>query len=323
MTNDQRQKTNFVHLHVHTHYSLLDGMCKIPELLDRAKELGMDSLAITDHGVMYGAIEFYKEAKKRDMKPIIGFEAYIAPRKLTDKEGKQDTKPGHLILLAKDEEGYKNLMKLTTIAHLEGYYYKPRIDKELLKKHSGGLVALSGCIKGEIGNNILNDNYEKAVEVAKEFREIFGEDFYLEMQYTHDGWAEQVKVNSGVKKIAKRLGLPMVVTNDVHYVKKDDSEAQDALLCLQTGTFVDTDNRMKMDGEQHLVEPEILAEAFKDTPEALENTVLIAKKCNLELELGKILIPKFETPKGFTEKTYLEKLVNEGVSKRYKEITPE
>lgn len=314
----------FTHLHVHTHYSLLDGMCKIPEILDRAKELGMDSLAITDHGVMYGAIEFYKEAKKRDMKPIVGFEAYIAPRKLTDKEGKLDTRPGHMILLAKNEEGYKNLMKLTTIAHLEGYYYKPRIDKEILKKYSKGLVALTGCANGEIPRNILDGNLEGAKKAALEFREIFAEgDFYLEMQYVQKEWSDQAKINEGLKKLSRELKLPLVVTSDVHYIEKDDAEAQDVLLCLQTGAFADDADRMKMPGNWSLLTQEEILAQFKDTPEALENTVEVAKKCNLELELGGILIPNFETPKGFTEKTYLEKLVKEGIKDKYKEITPE
>lgn len=310
--------SNFVHLHVHTHYSLLDGMCKIPDLLDRAKELGMDSLAITDHGVMYGAIEFYKEAKKRDMKPIIGFEAYIAPRKLTDKEGKIDTKPGHMILLAKNQEGYKNLMKLTTIAHLEGYYYKPRIDKETLKKHSEGLIALTACGSGEVGRNLKEGDYEKAKAAALEFEKIFGKgNFYLEMQFVHPEFPEQKIINDGLKKLSKETNIPLVATNDIHYIYRDDAEAQDVLLCLQTGNFVEDENRMKMEGNWSLLSPEEMAEAFRDTPEALENTVRIAEECNLEIELGNIIIPRFEVPKDETPKSYLKKLVYEGFKNRY------
>jgi len=298
-------------------------MCKIPELLDRAKELGMESLAITDHGVMYGAIEFYLEAKKRGIKPIIGFESYIAPRKLTDKEGKIDTRPGHLVLLARNETGYKNLMKLTSVAHLEGYYYKPRIDKEVLKKYSEGLIALSACgSSGVVGRHLRDGNYEKAKEAALEYKNLFEEgNFYLEIQYVHSGFPEQEEINKGIKKIAKETGIPLVVTNDVHYINKDDAEAQDVLLCLQTGAFVNDENRMRMEGNQSLISPKEMEEAFQDTSEALENTAKIADMCNLELDLGKILIPDFKITEGETVREYLRKLVDEGLKKRYSEVT--
>ncbi len=316
-------KTNFVHLHVHTHYSLLDGMGKIPDYLDKVKDLGMPALAITDHGVMYGAIEFYKEAKKRNIKPIIGCECYIAPRKLTDKTGKIDTKPFHIVLLAKNQVGYKNLMKLVTVAHMEGYYYKPRIDKDLLAVYSDGLIALSACINGEVASQIINVNKGAAKKAALEYNEIFGQgNFYLELQ-DHPDLAEQKIVNTEIKKLAKETGIPLVITNDVHYVNLDDAEAQDVLVCVQTGKLVSDENRMKMTSDNSLRVPEELARVFADVPEALSNTVKIADMCNLDLDLGKILIPDFPVPKGITLKSYLDKLVKEGLEERYGEPTNE
>lgn len=316
-------KTNFVHLHVHTHYSLLDGMGKINDYLDKAKSLGMDALAITDHGVMYGVIEFYKEAKKRGIKPIIGCECYIAPRKLTDKTAKVDTKPYHIVLLAANEKGYKNLLKLTSIAHLEGYYYKPRIDKKTLREHAEGLIALSACLHGEVSTHLTNVNREAAKKAALEYQEIFGKDnYYLELQ-DHPDLPEQKMVNKEMIKLSKETGVPLVVTNDVHYANKEDAEAQDILLCVQTGKFVSDEDRMKMSTDNSLRNPEDLAKAFSEVPEALENTVKIAEKCNLKLDLGKILIPDFPVPKGETLKSYLEKNVKEGLLKRYGKIEKE
>jgi len=312
-----KTKTNFVHLHVHTHYSLLDGMGKIPDYLDKAKEMGLPALAITDHGVMYGAIEFYKEAKKRDIKPIIGCECYIAPRKLTDKTGKIDTKPYHLVLLAKTLIGYKNLMKLVTIAHLEGYYYKPRIDKELLAANSEGLIALSACIHGEVANQIINVNREAAKKAALEYNKMFGQGgFYLELQ-DHPDLAEQKLVNAELIKLSRETGIPLVVTNDVHYANLEDAEAQDVLICVQTGKLVSDEDRMRMTSDNSMRDPDELASVFSEVPEALENTVKIAEMCDLELDLGKILIPDFPVPKSFTLKSYLEKLVKEGLERRY------
>lgn len=318
-----KTKTKFVHLHVHTHYSLLDGMGKIPDYLDKAKDLGMSALAITDHGVMYGAIEFYKEALKRNIKPIIGCECYVAPRKLVDKTAKIDTRPYHIVLLAKNLTGYKNLMKLVTIAHLEGYYYKPRVDKEVLKKYSEGLIALSACLHGEVATHIININKKAAKKAVLEYVDIFGQgNFYLELQ-DHPDLPEQKLVNAEIIKLSKETGVAPVVTNDVHYVNLDDAEAQDILICVQTGKFVTDDDRMKMSTDNSLRDPESLAKTFSHVPEALENTVKIADQCNLELELGKILIPDFPIPKDFTLKTYLEKLVQEGLKKRYQQISPE
>lgn len=312
----------FVHLHVHTQYSLLDGMCKLPQLLDKAKKYGMEACAITDHGVMYGVIDFYKEAKNRDIKPIIGCEMYVAPRRMTDKEGKIDTRPSHLVLLAKNEVGYKNLMKLSTEAHLRGYYYKPRVDKELLSKHSKGLIALSGCLQGDIVSKLMDGQEEKATEALKYYKDTFGDDFYLEMQY-QPGIEDQERGNELLKKFAKAHNVPLVATKDVHYIDKDDKEAHDALLCIQTGRTVEDVNRMKMESDFDFMSPKEMIEAFKDTPEAVENTVKIAEKCNLEIELGKILIPKFDVPKGYTLKSYLEELVEEGIKKKYGKVTSE
>ncbi len=318
-----KTKTKFVHLHVHTHYSLLDGMGKIPDYINKAKELGMPALAITDHGVMYGAIEFYKEALKKEIKPIIGCECYIAPRRLTDKTGKVDTRPYHIVLLAKNMTGYKNLLKLVTTAHLEGYYYKPRIDKPLLKKHAEGLIALSACLQGEIATHLKNVNREAAKKAIGEYFEIFGkEDFYLEMQ-DHPDLPEQKMVNDELIKLAKETGAQLVATNDVHYANLDDAEAQDVLICVQTGKLVSDEDRMKMSTDNSMRDPEDLAKAFAHVPEAIENTVKIADKCNLELDLGGILIPDFPAPSGFTTKTYLEKLVKEGLAERYGEVTGE
>jgi len=316
-------KAKFVHLHVHTHYSLLDGMGKIPDYLDKAKELGMPAMAITDHGVMYGAIEFYKEAKKRDIKPIIGCECYVAPRTLHDKEARVDAKPYHLVLLARNKTGYQNLMKLVTIAHIDGYYYKPRIDKDTLRQYSEGLIGMSACLNGEPARTIVNGDYEKAKKAALEYQEIFGKDYYyLELQ-DQPGAEDQRIANEGLKKISKETGIGLVVTNDVHYVNKDDAEAQDVLLCVQMGKMVTDEDRMKMNMDNSMRTYEDLLAAFPDVPEAFENTVKIAEMCDLTIELGGILIPDFPTPDGLTEGKYLEKLVDEGIARRYGKKTPE
>jgi len=316
-------KAKFVHLHVHTHYSLLDGMGKIPDYLDKAKALGMPAMSITDHGVMYGAIEFYKEAKKRDINPIIGCECYVAPRTLHDKEARVDAKPYHLVLLAENNVGYHNLMKLASIANIDGYYYKPRIDKDTLRKYSEGLIGLSACLGGEPARNAMNGDYAKAKAAALEYSEIFGKDhYYLELQ-DQPGVPEQERANEGLKRIAKETGIGLVVTNDVHYVNKDDAEAQDILLCVQMGKTVNDEDRMKMTMDNSMRTYEDLAKAFPDVPEAFENTVKIAEMCNVTIELGGMLIPDYPVPDGLTENKYLEKLVEEGVTRRYGVKTPE
>lgn len=325
------KKSQFIHLHVHTHYSLLDGMCKVPQLLDRAKEYGMPACAITDHGVMYGAIEFYKEAKERGIKPIIGCEMYLAPRTLHDKTGKIDTKPNHLVLLAKNVEGYKNLIKLVTIAHLEGYYYKPRIDKKVLSENTKGLIALSGCANGVVGRSLKENNYQQAKKAAEEYSGLFEKgDFYLEMQVEQPEWPDQKIINQGLKKISEETKIPIVATSDVHYLYKDDAEAHDVLLCVQTGSLAADENRMRMPGNWSLLSGQEMAEAFKEYPEAIENTAKIAEKCKFTDEFSlpwaedkKVLIPNFDLPKEETKRSYLEKLVAKGLSEKYGKLTEE
>jgi DNA polymerase-3 subunit alpha len=310
----------FTHLHVHTHFSLLDGLAKIDDILDRAKELGMDSLAITDHGVLYGAIEFYIKAKARGIKPIIGCEMYITPTDLHSKNpDSADRKRHHLILLAKNEAGYKNLMRLITIAHLEGFYYKPRIDKTVLRSHSEGLIGLSACAEGEVPSAAISGNLEKAEKLALEYQDIFGAgNFYLELMH-HPKYAPQQIANDVLIAISKKYAIPLVATNDIHYVKEDDASVQDILLCIQTNRKVEDKNRMNMmDFKLYLKSPEEMAEHFSATPEALTNTQEIVGKCNLEIKLGETQLPHFDVPEGETTETYLRKLTEQGLQKRFK-----
>jgi len=325
MPQNKTKKIPFTHLHVHSHYSLLDGLAKIDELLDRAKELGMESLALTDHGVLYGAIEFYQKAKERGIKPIIGCEMYLAPNGLANKRAKIDDTRHHLILLAKNEKGYKNLLQLVSIAHLEGFYYKPRIDKDLLRKYSEGLIGLSACVEGEVPSLVLSGKIDEAEKSAQEYEEIFGKDhFFLEIQH-HPKFANQKIANDGVIGISKRTGIPLVATTDMHYVHLEDAPIQDILLCVQTNRKVSEQNRMNlMDFELFMRSPERMAEDFADVPEAIANTMRVAEMCNLEIELGNIKLPFYEVPEGFTPETYLRKLCDEGLAERYgKDITPE
>jgi DNA polymerase III subunit alpha len=320
----------FVHLHVHTHYSLLDGMCKIPKLLDRAVEYGMPSVAITDHGVMYGAIEFYKECKKRNLQPIIGCEMYMAPRTLNDKTPKIDAHPGHLVLLAKNLIGYKNLMKLTTIAHIDGYYYKPRIDREVLAKYCEGLVAMSACTHGDFTEKLVAGDKKKAKETYEFYKSLFGDDFYIEIQY-NPGYAEQDRANDLLIKFAKENGAQLVASKDVHYVDKDDREAHDALICVQTGKLMADEDRMKFQSDQSFVAPAEMKEYFKDTPEAVANTLKIVEKCKpfvAEFDLpyyerNEFFIPNFDLPDGYSLNSYIEKLVADGIKKKYGKETKE
>jgi len=323
--NIKPNKIPFTHLHVHSHYSLLDGLAKIDELLDRAKELGMDSLALTDHGVLYGAIEFYQKAKERGIKPIIGCEMYLAPNGLENKRAKIDDTRHHLILLAKNEIGYKNLLKLVSIAHLEGFYYKPRVDKELLRKYSSGLIALSACVEGEVPSLVLSGKIDEAEKSAREYEEIFGKgNFFLEIQH-HPKFANQKIANDGVIEISRRSGIGLVATTDMHYVHLADAPIQDILLCVQTNRKVSDQNRMNlMDFELYMRSPEKMAEDFAQVPEAIENTMHIAEMCNLEIELGNIKLPFYEVPRGFTPESYLRKLCEEGLIERFgKNITKE
>ncbi len=316
-------KTNFVHLHVHSHYSLLDGLAKPAELVERAKELGMSALALTDHGAMYGAIEFYKAAKAAEIKPIVGVETYVAPRTLQDKVSKLDSSPYHLTLFAKDVEGYQNLMRLVSIAHLEGFYYKPRVDKDILKKYCKGIVASSGCMAGEVARNILSKDMAGAKKAIGEYQAIFGkDDFYLEIQH-HPELPEQEIVNEGMKKLSKETGAPLIATSDTHYARTEDAQAHDVLVCVQTGRIVDDPKRMRYEGDYSLKDPELMAEVFKDVPEALENTVKLADKCNLEIPFEENLLPEFEIEGGKKPDEYLKELCLIGLKDRYKDATPD
>ena len=310
----------FTHLHVHSHYSLLDGLPKIDELLDCAKELGMDSVALTDHGVMYGAIEFYKKAKAKGIKPIIGCEVYTAFEKLTDKRPNVDTKRNHLILLAKNEQGYKNLIKLVTTAHLEGFYYKPRIDEELLEKHTEGLIGLSACVQGKIPRLLLSGRPEEAEEVALRYEKFFGKgNFYLELQH-HENIPDQITANKKLIELSKKTGIPLVATNDIHYLRKDDAEAQDILMLINTGADAADPERLSMTHDNFsMFSPEEMQEFFKDVPEAIENTQKIADQCNLQIELGKTKLPTFPLPEGKTAEQFLEELCWIGLKTRFGE----
>ena len=324
---------NFVHLHVHTEYSLLDGLSNISKLISHVKEHDMDTIAITDHGVMYGAIDFYKEAIKQKVKPIIGMEGYMTAGKMKDRPERGKVKNYHLILLAKDNEGYKNLMNICSIAHLEGYYYKPRFDREILKKYSKGLICTSACPQGEIGQFLSNNDYKNANETAKWFLNVFNKDFYLEIQ-RHDfaRWSKEAKdnqikrtlsemddsttkANKGIVKLSRELGIPLVATNDSHYIKKEDAKAQDALVCIATGKTIGDINRMRYIDypDLYIKSPQEMTDLFLDIPDAISNTIDVGNKCKVELTLGKWFFPKFPIPKGLTSDKQLKRLSKEGL----------
>ncbi|MBQ4040994.1 MAG: DNA polymerase III subunit alpha, partial [Oscillospiraceae bacterium] len=309
----------FVHLHVHSEYSLLDGACRIRDLVKRACDLGQPAVAITDHGVMYGAVNFYKEAQKQGIKPIIGCEVYVAPRSRFDKERELDSTRYHLVLLCKNETGYKNLCQLVSRAFTEGYYVKPRIDKDLLKKHSEGLIALSACVAGEIPRCIAEGDYEGAKRVALEMRDLFGEDsFYLELQ--DHGLKEQAQVNEGILRLHRETGIPLVVTNDVHYLTRDDAYAQDVLMCIQTGKTVEEPDRMRFETTEFFLKSEKdMRSLFPEYPEAADNTLKIAEMCNLDFEFGHYHLPEFKLPEGVTSAEYLRSQCLIGFKKRYGE----
>ena len=308
----------FTHLHVHSHYSLLDGLPKIDSLLDRTLELGMDSLALTDHGSLYGAVEFYKKAKAKGIKPIIGTELYVAPNRLTDKRPRVDDKNFHLILLVKNKTGYQNLVWLMTEAWLKGFYYKPRVDKELLRGHSAGLIASSACLAGEIPRAIMAGDLKKAEALALEYQDIFGQgNFFLELQH-HANLPEQTKVNAELIKIAKQTGLPLIATNDVHYLTPDQAQAQDILMLVNTSADIDDPERLTMkNNDFSLRPPQELIDYFRDVPEAISNTQKICDQCNFEFELGKYQLPHFKVPGGQTPEAYLKELAYKGISRRY------
>ena len=309
----------FVHLHTHSHYSLLDGLAKIDDLIERAKELGMKALALTDHGNIYGAIEFYKKALKAEIKPILGVEAYVAYRSRFEKQSRVDDKYFHLTLLAENNLGWKNLIQLVTKSHLEGFYYRPRVDKELLRQYHEGLIALSGCPAGEIPRLLENDKFEEAEKVAKEYQEIFGqENFFLEIGH-HPNISNIDKVNDGLKKLSQKLNIPLVATQDIHYLKPEDADYHDILLAVQTGNKISDDDRLTLKADDFSMRSqEEMIEFFKDLPEAIENTVKIAERCNVNLSLNQILLPHFPLPEGETSAdNYLEKLVMEKLPKRF------
>jgi DNA polymerase-3 subunit alpha len=309
----------FTHLHVHTEYSLLDGMCHIPQLVARAKELGIDSLAITDHGVMYGAIQFYGAAKDAGIKPIIGCEVYIAQDSGTRPTGEKSNY--HLILLAKNQTGYRNLIQLTTKAHLDGFYYKPRIDRELLKQYHQGLVGLSACIAGEIHTLILQGRFDEAKQAALWYKETLG-DFYLEIQ--RHPMPELEQINKGLLALSTELGIPIVATNDVHYINREDAATHDLLLCIGTNSSINDEKRVKMAGDFfYLKSPEEMAELYRDIPEAIVNTERIAEMCNLKLEFGRLHLPEIELPEGKTADEFLAELCREGLPFFYPDATPE
>ena len=309
---------DFVHLHIHSEYSLLDGAIRIKDLPARAKELGMKAIAITDHGVMYGVIDFYKACKNEGIKPIIGCEVYVATKSRFDK-GPEDKKYNHLILLAKNNQGYKNLSKLVSIGFIDGYYYKPRIDLEVLEQYSEGLICLSACLAGAVNQEILNGNMEKAEETALWYKRVFKDDYYLELQ--NNGIKEQVMVNQKLVQIARKLDIPIVGTNDAHYLKKEDSYNHEVLLCIQTGKRMSDEDRMRFDTEELYVKsPEEMSDYFKNLPDAIENTVKIADKCNVEFEFGHTILPNYDVPSKYkTHYDYLKKLCDDGIKERYGE----
>ena len=311
---------DFVHLHLHTEYSLLDGACRLDRLVDKAHELKFSALAITDHGAMHGVIEFYKAARAKGIKPIIGCEVYVAPGSRLERKKVEGDKYHHLGLLAKDEAGYKNLIKLTTAAHLEGYYYKPRIDKEILAAHSEGLIAMSGCLASEIPDLIMKGQIDKARDAVDFFKQTLGaENFFLELQ--NHGIPEQAKVNSHLIKWSKEFGLKLVATNDVHYINKSDSHAHDCLVCIGTQDLLSNPKRMSagyIPEQFFLRSAEEMKARFAEIPEAVTNTLEVAEKCNLEIEFGKLHYPVFHPPEHFTREVYLRKLLAEGLWKRYR-----
>ena len=311
--------SEFVHLHVHSEFSLLDGANRIKDLPVRAKELGMDAIAVTDHGAMFGTIDFYKACKANGVKPIIGCEVYVAPRTRFDKEPNIDNKYYHLILLAKNNEGYKNLAKLVSLGYVDGYYYKPRIDKEILEKYHEGLICCSACLGGEIAQSILKDDLAKAEEIALWHKNIFGEDYYLEVQ--SNTLREQILVNQKLVELARKLNIPLVATNDSHYLKKEDYYNHEVLLCIQTGKRMTDEDRMKFQtNDFYIKSPEEMKEFFKNIPEALENTVKIAEKCNVDFEFGHTILPNYDVPEEFeTHYDYIKKLCDDGILSRYGE----
>lgn len=314
---------DFVHLHVHTEYSLLDGFSRIKNLVSRAKELNMSAVAITDHGCMFGAIDFFKVAKKEGIKPIIGCEVYTAPRGMKDKDPNFDKSQGHLILLAKDTTGYQNLIKLVSAAYVQGFYYKPRVDIDEIKKHSEGIIALSACLAGDVSQALMNRNYDKAKNIALKYKEIFGEEnYYLEIQ--DHNLPEQKEVNRELIRLSKEIGVGLVATNDVHYVRKEDSKIHDILMCIQMGKTVNDPARMRFGSDEfYLKSREEMEEIFPEVQEALDNTSKIAQMCNVEFDFNTIHLPQYDVPDGYTPQEYLRMLCFKGLKERYKKPSQE
>lgn len=315
---------DFVHLHTHSEYSLLDGLGKLPDLIGKAREFGMDSLAITDHGAMYGSFKFYMKAKAAGIKPIVGVETYVARRSRFDKEAKVDTDPFHLVLLAKNANGYRNLMKLVTKAHLEGYYYKPRCDWELLKEYHEDLICSSACVQGQVASLLRENNTKEAEKIASEYAELFGPgNYYIEIQ-RHPALPFIEEINEKLIRLAKKLGLPLLATNDIHYVNADDAYAQDILLCVQTGKTVnDKDRTLSMLNcpDFYMRSPDEMKELFIDVPESIDNSLRIAEQCNLELPVGKWILPNYPIPEKETPETYIRKIIEERIPRKYATFT--
>ncbi|MCX7794249.1 MAG: DNA polymerase III subunit alpha, partial [Thermodesulfovibrionales bacterium] len=315
-----RSHSDYVPLHLHTEYSLLDGAIKINELIEKAVEYRLPALAITDHGNIFGAIEFYQKASKAGIKPIIGCEVYVAPdSRFNKKKAENGEYAFHLILLARDISGYKNLLRLVSLAHLEGFYYKPRIDNDLLEQYSGGLIALSSCMKGEIPFLLLKGDIDGARRRALYYKNIFGpENFYLELQA--NGIPEQAELNRKLYELAQDVHLGIVATNDCHYLRKEDAKAHEILLCIQTNKTLKDPDRMRFETDQfYFKSPEEIKRDFASIPEAIKNTLLIAERCNLILELGAFLLPEYKTPEGLSPEEYLERLAQSGLKERFKE----
>ena len=315
---------SFTHLHVHTEYSLLDGSSKIRELTARVKELGMDSIAITDHGVMYGVIDFYRAALAEGIKPIIGCEIYVAPGSRFDRETvKGEDRYYHMVLLAENNKGYHNLMKIVSRGFTEGFYYKPRVDYEVLEQYHEGLIALSACLAGEIPSLLSKDKYEEAKEAALKYQDLFGKDnFYLELQ--DHGMSEQTQVNNGIMRMSRETGIPMVATNDIHSIYDTDMQAHDILLCIQTGKKLSDENRMRYEGGQYYCKSEEeMRRLFPYAKEALDNTHKIAERCNVEIKFHEQKLPKFDVPGDGDAFEYLKSLCEEGLLKRYTNPGPE
>jgi DNA polymerase-3 subunit alpha len=318
---EEEEGVSFVHLHNHTCFSLLDGASKLEELIQQAKALGMEALAITDHGVMYGVIDFYKEAKKAGLHPIIGCEVYVAPRSRFDKVAGLDDSPSHLVLLAKNQEGYRNLLQLVSASWLEGFYYKPRVDLSLLQEYSKGLIALSACLAGEIPTLLLQNKEEEALQKAQLYQNVFGnKNFYLELM--NHGLEEQHQVNAGLVRIAKKTGIPLVASNDVHYLRREDAFIQDILLCIQTGKTLKDEKRLHFATDEfYLKDATEMKLLFGDYPEALENTWRIAERCQVDFTFGENHLPPYQVPEGYTANSYLKELAVQGLYKRYAEVS--